>query len=237
MKPALTHLRIGLMLLMCIFFVGVAGYRLAGWGMIESIYMVVMLLSTVGMKEVHDLADSPGLQLFTSVIIVVGASTALYIIGAFVQMMTEGEINRALGFQRVSREIRWLAGHVIICGFGRMGEILAAQLRHQNRSFVVIENDPERIAEAMERGYLAINDNATEEDAMESAGVRRATTLVTTLPHDADNVFITLTAKDLNPNLHIIARGESQSTEKSWFKPEPIGSFCRRRPARCAWPR
>jgi voltage-gated potassium channel len=173
-----------------------------------------MVVSTVGMEEVRDLSSSPGLQLFTTGLIVVGVSTALYIIGAFVQMMTQGEINRALGLQRVSREIRRLGDHVILCGFGRMGEILAGQLRQRNRSLVVVENDPERIAEAMERGYLTVNDNATEEDALESAGVRRAATLVTTLPHDADNVFITLTARNLNPKLHIIARAESQPTEK-----------------------
>jgi voltage-gated potassium channel len=213
-KPALIHLRIGLMLLASIFLVGVAVYRLAGWSLIESMYMVVMVLSTVGMEEVRDLSNSPGLQLFTTCLIVVGVSTALYIIGAFVQMMTEGEINRALGLQRVSREIRRLESHVILCGFGRTGEILAGQLCNQKRSFVIIENDPERIAEAMERAYLTVNDNASEEDALESAGVRRATTLVTTLPHDADNVFITLTARNLNPELHIIARAESQSTEK-----------------------
>ena len=187
---------------------------MAGWSLIESIYMVVMIVSTVGMEEVRDLSSSPGLQLFTTGLIVVGVSTALYIIGAFVQMMTQGEINRALGLQRVSREIRRLDDHVILCGFGRMGEILAGQLRQRNRPLVVVENDPERIAEAMERGYLTVNDNATEEDALESAGVRRAATLVTTLPHDADNVFITLTARNLNPKLHIIARAESQPTEK-----------------------
>jgi voltage-gated potassium channel len=214
MKHPLLHLRIGLVLLATIFIVGVAGYRLAGWTLIESIYMVAMILSTVGMEEVRDMSSSPGLQLFTTGLIVVGVSTTLYIIGASVQMMTQGEINRALGLQRVSREIRRLGDHVIICGFGRMGEILAGQLRQRNRSLVVVENDPERIAEAMERGYLTVNDNATEEEALESAGVRRATTLVTTLPRDADNVFITLTARDLNPRLHIIARAESQPTEK-----------------------
>ncbi|MCX7426674.1 MAG: potassium channel protein [Planctomycetia bacterium] len=214
MKPPLLHLRIGLMLLATIIIVGVAVYRMAGWSLIESIYMVAMIVSTVGMEEVCDLSSSPGLQLFTTGLIVVGVSTALYIIGAFVQMMTQGEINRALGLQRVSREIRRLGDHVILCGFGRMGEILAGQLRQRNRSLVVVENDPERIAEAMEHGYLTVNDNATEEDALESAGVRRAATLVTTLPHDADNVFITLTARNLNPKLHIIARAESQPTEK-----------------------
>ncbi|MBN1911814.1 MAG: potassium channel protein [Pirellulales bacterium] len=208
------HLRVGLLLLSVVFIVGVLGYRLAGWGWIDSFYMVVILLSTVGLEEVHDLSHSPGMEIFTAVLIIFGVSTALYIIGAFVQMMTEGEINRALGLQRVTREIRRLRDHVIICGFGRMGEILAQQLESQGKAFCIVDDDAERITEATEQGYLALNDNATEEEALEQAGVMQAHALVTTLPKDADNVFITLTARNLNRDLQIIARGEFPTTEK-----------------------
>jgi voltage-gated potassium channel len=212
MSPGFRHLRIGLFALAAIFVVAVAGYRVAGWSLVESIYMVAIIISTVGFKEVQPL--SPVMQLYTTVVVVFGVSTSLYIIGAFVQMMTEDEINRALGMRRVGREIQRLNEHIIICGFGRMGEILAGQLHKQKKRFVILESDSERVAEAGELGFLVINDNATEEDALERAGVGRATTLVTTLPHDADNVFITLTARNLNPDLHIIARGELPSTEK-----------------------
>ena len=197
---------------MLVFIVGVAGYWLAGWSLVDSIYMVVIILSTVGLEEVHQL--SPEMELFTAIIIIVGVSTALYMMGAFVQMMTEGEVNRVLGLRKISRDIKRLNGHVIICGFGRMGEILAGQLQKKKKRFVIVENSPERIAEATELGYLAVSDDATEEEALLSAGVAEATTLVTTLPHDADNVFIALTARNLNPDLRIIARGEFQSTEK-----------------------
>ena len=129
-------------------------------------------------------------------------------------MMAEGEINRALGLRRVTREIERLSDHVILCGFGRVGETLAGELHRRNQSLVVVDNDPERITEAISLGYLALNDNATEEEALLHAGVERAKTVVITLPTDAENVFITLTARDLNPNLQIIARGESRSTEK-----------------------
>jgi len=214
MNSAWNHLRTGLVILAIVFLVGVLGYRLAGWNLVDAIYMVVILLSTVGLEEVHDLSRSPGMELFTAVLIIFGVSTALYIMGAFVQMMTQGEINRALGVQRVNRELRRLSDHIIICGFGRMGEILAEQLRRQKQSLVIVDNDAERIAEAGESGYLAVNANASEEDALRSVGIEQATTLVTTLPRDADNVFITLTARNLNPKVHIIARGEFPSTEK-----------------------
>jgi voltage-gated potassium channel len=202
------------MVLAAIFLVGVAGYCAAGWSIVQSIYMVVILLSTVGLEEVCDMSRSPGLQLFTSALIIVGVSTALYIMGAFVQMMTQGEINRALGVQRVHRELQKLNGHIIICGFGRMGEILAEQLNRQRQSLVIVDNDADRIAEAGASGYLAVNADASEEDALRSVGIERANTLVTTLPKDTDNVFITLTARNLNRELRIIARGEFPSTEK-----------------------
>lgn len=212
MTSPLNRLRVGLMILAIIFVVAVFGYCMAGWDLLDAVYMVVITLSTVGYKEVRVL--SPQEQLFTILVIVFGVSAALYTMGGFVQMMTEGEIDRALGLRHVSREIKRLSDHVIICGFGRMGEILARELHRQKIPFVIVENDPERITEAASHKYLALNDNATEEDALLLAGIRRAKTLVTTLPRDADNVFITLTARNLNPKVMIIARGEFPTTEK-----------------------
>jgi len=129
-------------------------------------------------------------------------------------MMAEGEINRALGLRRVTKGIERLRDHVVLCGFGRMGEILAGELKRQGIPFVIIENDAERVAEAVEQRYLEIHHDATEEEALTLVGIERAKTLVTTLPRDADNVFITLTARNLNPDLKIIARGEFPTTEK-----------------------
>ncbi len=208
----MKRMRAGLMTLGIIFLVGVFGYWMAGWTLLESVYMVVVTLSTVGYREVRPL--TPELQMFTCLLIVFGVSTALYIVGGLLQMMFEGEINRALGMRRVGREIERLRGHIVICGFGRMGEILAAELERQQKEFVIVENDPDRIAEATALNDLAINDDSTEEESLEHAGVRKAKTLATTLPRDADNVFITLTARNLNADLQIIARGEYESTEK-----------------------
>jgi len=193
----LERLRAGLAILAIIFLVAVLGYWAAGWSLLDSVYMVVVTLSTVGYREIGEM--SPILKVFTSFVIVVGVSTAFYILGGLVQMMAEGEINRALGRRRLTRDIKRLADHVIICGFGRMGEILAHELERQGTDFVIIETDSERIAAAATLGYLALSDDSTEEEVLLNAGVRRAKTLVTTLPRDADNVFITLTARNLNP--------------------------------------
>ncbi|NQU25163.1 MAG: NAD-binding protein [Candidatus Nealsonbacteria bacterium] len=211
---SLQRLRAGLVVLSIIFLVAVTGYCLAGFTLIDSVYMVVITLSTVGYEEVQNISDSPGLKLFTILVIVFGVSTSLYIMGGLLQMMFEGEINRAVGLRRVTREIERLSGHIVICGFGRVGEILAKELERHKQQFVIIEGDEDRIKEATALGYLALAGDATEEDALRRAGVERASRLVTTLPRDADNVFITLTGRNINPKLMIIARGELPSTEK-----------------------
>jgi voltage-gated potassium channel len=202
----------GLVMLGGIFLVAVTGYRLAGWSWLDSAYMVVTTMTTVGYREMGEM--TPRLQIFTMLVIVFGVSTTLYIMGGFVQMVLEGEVNRALGIRRVTREIERLSGHVIVCGFGRMGEIIARELTARGRNLVVLETNSEQAALAAAQGYLAVTADATEEDALLHAGVVRAQTLVTTLPSDADNVFITLTARNLNTSLQIIARGELRTTEK-----------------------
>jgi len=210
--PPLKRLRFGLVTLAAVFIIAVLGYKVAGWSWLEAIYMVVVTLSTVGYRETGRM--TPGLEAFTILVIVFGVSTALYILGGLFQMMTEGEINRALGLRRVSREIERVSDHVIVCGFGRMGAILAGELHRQKRPLVVVDNDPERITEAITQGYLALTANATDEESLMHAGVQRAKALVITLPTDAENVFITLTAHNLNPKLQIIARAELPTTEK-----------------------
>jgi len=205
-------LRSGLALLGIIMIVAVLGYVLAGWTWLDAMYMVVTTLSTVGYGEVGPM--SSGLRVFTMFVILFGVSTALYVGGGFVQMVLEGEVNRALGLRRATKEIERLRGHVILCGFGRTGETVAGELKRVGKALVVVDKDDQQAAEAQSQGYLTIHDDASEEETLLAAGVAQATALVTTLPGDAQNVFITLTARNLNPKLQIIARGELRSTEK-----------------------
>jgi voltage-gated potassium channel len=193
--------------------IAVSGYRIAGWSWMDAIYMVVITIFGVGYGEVRPVVDT-GLRLFTMFVIVAGTSSVVYSVGAFLQLVTEGEINRALGARRMTLEIETLDQHVIICGFGRMGILLAARMVEAQRSFVVVDRDEERIAQARDRGYLVRLGDATDESLLEAAGIRRAAVLATVLPNDALNVFITLTARNLNPQMMILARGEQASTEK-----------------------
>ncbi|HIK45920.1 MAG TPA: potassium channel protein [Leptolyngbyaceae cyanobacterium M65_K2018_010] len=193
--------------------VAVIGYIMAGWGFLDAIYMVVITVFGVGYGEVKPLA-SPLLKLFTIFVIIAGALSVAYTVSGFVQLITEGEIRRALNLKRMTKEIEGLENHVIICGFGRIGQLVARKLKSEGQPLIVIDNDPERIALAQEQGYLMYQGNATDEAALEAVGIFRAKSLATVLPNDAANVFITLTAREMNPNLMILARGEMPSTEK-----------------------
>jgi voltage-gated potassium channel len=193
--------------------VAVVGYTLAGWNLLDAIYMVVITIFGVGYGEVRPV-DSPTLKIFTILVIIAGTSAAVYMVGGFIQMVTEGEIKRALGARRVARDIETLQQHVIICGFGRIGQILARKMTEAKQPFVIIDSNVERMVKVEEMGYLVRIGNATDEAILLSAGIQRAKFLATALPDDAANVFITLTARGLNPDLVILARGEIPSTEK-----------------------
>jgi voltage-gated potassium channel len=191
----------------------VIGYMLYGWNFLDALYMVVITIFGVGFGEVKPI-NTPSLRVFTILVIIAGTSSAVYAVGGFVQMLTEGEIKKALAVRRMNKDIESLREHVLICGFGRIGQILAKKLHQANQLFVVVDNSPERIAIAEEKGYLYIAGNAADEGILQSAGIGRAKVLATVLPDDALNVFITLTARELHPDLLIIARGELPSTEK-----------------------
>ncbi len=197
--------------------VAVTGYWLAGWSLLEAVYMVIITIYGVGYGEVRPI-EEPGLKLFTMGVIVAGCTSAIYVLGGFVQMIAEGELNRFLGARRMTKGIEKLTDHVIVCGYGRVGRILASELKSAGQSFVLIDTNQERLQEAEISGQFVIVGDATDEDILESAGVRRARVLASVLPDDAANVFITLTARELNPDVEIIARGESPSTEKKLLR-------------------
>jgi voltage-gated potassium channel len=191
----------------------IGGYMLAGWHLLDAIYMVVITVFGVGYGETKPL-DSPALKIFTMSVIVAGCSSGIYVVGGFVQMIAEGEINRVLGTRRMSKGIEQLKDHALICGFGRVGQMLAHDLREAGFPFVVIESSEERMQKAQAAGYLAVLGSAAEEPILEAAGIDRARVLASVLPEDSANVFVTLTARELNPTSEIIARAESPSTEK-----------------------
>lgn len=209
---ALRKVYLGLALLLLIIFGATMGYQAAGWSFLDSLYMVIITVFGVGFGEVHPLDDH--LKVFTMLVILTGSSAVVYIIGSFVRIITEGEIQRTLGKMKKTRTIEELKDHAIICGYGRIGQILCHELAEADFPFIVVDVDPERITSAEGLGYLCVRGSATEEECLNAAGVERAKVLATVLPQDTLNVFITLTARNLNRSIRIMARGEQPATEK-----------------------
>ncbi|MEN9216866.1 MAG: potassium channel family protein, partial [Gloeomargarita sp. HHBFW_bins_162] len=213
-SPGLRNLLLAVGLFLVVLVVGVFGYWvLAGWPLLDALYMMVITIFGVGFGEVRPL-NTPALRLFTILIIILGSATVVGMIGAVVQFVTEGEIKQVLESQRMHQKISQLEDHVIICGYGRMGQILAQRVQAAGLPFIVLDINEERIREATEHGYLTHLGNAEEEETLIWAGVERARALATVLPDDALNVFITLTARGLNEGITILARGEFPATER-----------------------
>ncbi len=202
-----------LLFLAAVFGVSVCGYLIYGWNLIDSIYMVVITMFGVGFGEVHPL-DTVGGKVLTMCVIVAGTGAVVFVVGQVVSFFTEGEIMKAIGELKKSRQVEGISQHAILCGYGRIGQILAHELAESGYPFVVVDLDDTRLALAEASGYLIVKGSATEEETLIRAGVERAKVLATVLPQDTLNVFITLTARNLNRHLRIIARGEQPSTEK-----------------------
>ena len=213
MKKSFRNIILGAIAFATTILVAITGYVVAGWNLLDAIYMTTITVFGVGFGEVRPIT-SPALRVFTIMVIVAGYTSVVYIVGGFVQMVTEGEINKALSARRIEREIESLQQHIIICGYGRIGQILARRLDRVQQPFVVVDNSSDRIAMAESKGYLTKLGSASDETILQAVGIDRAKALATVLPDDATNVFITLTAREMNANLIILARGEYPSTEK-----------------------
>lgn len=193
--------------------VATLGYMALGWPAFDAFYMVVITVFSVGYGETQPV-DTLAERLWTILVIFSGWSGVVITLGNITRAVTEGELRRATDTIRKTRAMEHLHDHIIICGYGRMGQTLARELHNAGVSFVVIDRDEERIAQIATEGFLAHRGDATDESVLEYTGIRRARALATVLPQDALNVYITLTARNLNRSIRIIARGEQASTEK-----------------------
>jgi voltage-gated potassium channel len=213
MRTPLQRIRLGGFVLVAIVALSVIGYRyIGGYDWMAAIWMVVITISTVGYGETSQLPVS--VQMLTIALIVLGISASVYTFGGLIQLILEGELEYVLGRRRMTKDILSLSDHTIICGYGRMGRNLASELRLQKRMLVVIDHDRDAIGVAASDGLLCVHGNATEEETLQAAGLERATTLASTFPNDAESVFITLTARNLNRTIKIFARAERESTQK-----------------------
>ncbi len=213
MAKPLNRILTGIVFFVVVCLLGIAGYMLAGWEMMDALYMVVITIFGVGYGEVQPV-QSPAFRVLTISTIIAGYAAVIYTVGGFVQMVIDGELNKALGVRKMTREIENLHGHAVICGVGRMGTILSQELRASNKSLVIVDCDEDRLQQAENLGHLVVKGDAADESVLEMAGIRRASVLATVLSDDATNVFVTITAREMNPKLFIIARGENPRTER-----------------------
>lgn len=208
-----TYLVIGILFFVLMVLGGAVGYMvIEGWSFTDALYMTVITLSTVGYGEVQRLSSTG--RMFTMVLIIMGVGFAFYLAGSIIRFMVEGRIREILGRRKLERKINAQKGHYIICGYGRVGTAICETLGPKPIDIVVIERDPARVTRLNERNILHIAGDATDEENLIKAGIERAQGLVTALKTDSDNVYVTLSARQLNPDLFVIARSAEEQAEK-----------------------
>jgi voltage-gated potassium channel len=211
MNPT-RNLRISLFFLVGLLFVGTGGYAaIEGWSVLDSLYMTVITVSTVGFKEVLPL--SPPGRLFTIALIIFGVSFIAYGAGSIVQFMVEGQLRSILGRKKLENKISKLKNHYIICGYGRIGTHICREFEAKPVPFVVVENEPHKVERLNREGTLFVDGDATIDETLIKAGIRSAKGLITAVTSDTANVYITLTARGLNPDLFILARASEEASE------------------------
>ena len=228
------NMRVAILLLALELAVGVIGFmHIEDYSLQEAWYMTIITISTVGFNEVRPL--HPNGEVFASVLILMNIGIFAYLLAAFSYYVVQGEFFKKWHRNLINKEINKLKDHVIICGYGRHGKEIVDHFMIRPMPFVVIENDEESIQEIQnsEKKVLYIEGDATHDDVLIEAGVKNARALITALPTDADNVLITISAKQLNPNIDIISRASEPGAESKLMRaganhvvlPEQIGGF------------
>lgn len=198
--------------LVAILLVGTCGYvLLEGWSVLDALYMTVITIATVGFREVGPLGDAG--RVFTIGLILAGVGGLAYSFGTIVEFMVEGHLRGLLEGRRMKKRISELKDHYIVVGIGRVGSVVTHALADEGVDFVVVDAGEESVAVAEEAGWLYIHGDATDEDVLLAAGADRAKGLVTALDADADNLFVSLSARTLNPSLYIVARSSQVASE------------------------
>ena len=206
------HLVVSIILSLTILIVGTAGYMIIeGWTFLDALYMTVITISTVGYREINQVGDVG--RVFTILLVAIGVGFTLYVAAAVVQFMVEGRIRRILGRRRLDRKIDRLKNHYIVCGYGRIGRVICRNLRRKPLDVVAIDKSPDLITVMDADGILYVAGDASDEACLIKAGINRAKGLIAALATDTDNVFLVLTARQLAPDLTIIARASQESAK------------------------
>jgi voltage-gated potassium channel len=211
--PHVRRITTGVAVFTSLLAAGTIGYTaIEGWPPLDALFMTAITLSTVGYGEIRPL--STGGVVFSMFLIFFGVGAVLYALNATIQTVLEGHLQEVLGVRKMKTRIDALRNHYLICGFGRVGQEVAHELAAQKVPFVVIESAPEHQEKARSLGYLYVAENATTEEALLAGGIRRARGLIAAVGSDAENTYITLCTRSLNPHLFIVARAGSEEGEE-----------------------
>ncbi|HMK55192.1 MAG TPA: NAD-binding protein [Dissulfurispiraceae bacterium] len=206
---------LALALILMVIAFGSVGYQLIeGWGFLDALYMTIITLTTVGYREVHELSKSG--MIFTMILLMMGVGTFLYALSAGAQIIVEGELQDLFGRKRLEKKIKELKGHYIVCGYGRMGKIICRELKAEHVPFIAIEKNGDFHAKPDD--LLGLSGDATNDGILREAGIERARGLISVLPTDALNLYVVLSARELNPDLHIVARAGEEGSEKKLLR-------------------
>ena len=193
--------------------VGTAWYMaVEGWSLLDALYMVMVSITTVGYNEVRPLDDSG--RIFTLFYVPFGVGVLLYLVGVTVEGLVLGEVAQAFGLQRLNRRIGRMRDHIVICGYGRVGQEVAAELVERGESIVVIEREADAAEAARQAGVTVLLGDATDEAILRQSHVDTARVVVAAADNDAENAFVTLTARALNPDVLVVARASTESGER-----------------------
>lgn len=191
---------------------GTLGYVLIeGWSFLDALYMTIITLTTVGYKEVHVLSGSG--MVFSIILILSGVGAMFYTLTVIARAVIEGELRDIFGRRKLTKKIENLKNHYIICGYGRMGNIICREMRDNGASFIVLEKSSGVLA-SMDKSILSFQGDATQDDVLKAAGIDKAKGLISVLSSDADNLYVVLSARGLNPKLRIVARASEEGVEK-----------------------
>jgi len=207
-----ARLRLGITAVLSSILLGtIAFHLLEGWSILDSLYVTAQTVTTVGFGDLSP--KTPLGRAFATVFMMVGVGIVLYALTSTVQSIVQSELLATLGRRRRSRDMSKLRDHFIICGAGRVGSNLIRNLQGSRDAFVVIESNPDKVTQLMDAGVAVLIRDATLEESLHDAGVQRARGLAACLADDADNVYVVLTARDLNPKIHIVARAAEEQAE------------------------
>jgi voltage-gated potassium channel len=202
------------LILLTVLITGISGYVLIeGWSVFDAFYMVVITLASVGFMEVHPL--SAGGRIFTMLLILCGSGILIYAISVITAFIVEGELTDILKRRKMNREIEKLSDHFIVCGAGQTARYVIDELYNTKRPFVVVDKDGARVQELIKNNILCIEGDASHDAVLVAAGIARAKGFVTALHSDAENLFVVITARRLNPTLRVISKAvEAESEQK-----------------------